>query len=420
MNKKAVLKKIVGPKGTETLRYLLQNAKYVKSVAAGCTGKIETAFPYQVFQDEGHHLFFGYYDLQQMNTDCTRMLAHRIKKGAIVGKDVAEIGWIDVSSGAFHKVAETPAWCWQQGSRLRWHPFNENWIVFNNTVDGAHITEAWDIQKGNCVMRIPRALYDIDPLFKYGLSVNFSRLQRLRPGYGYSDLPDSTVKENAPEQDGIFYVDIATGETELLVTLKELAQGINGDDQHHYINHISISPDGKRFMFFHIRTALGNSMWRTRLCVYDIADKELKCLEEELIVSHYCWKDSNKILITLVGGRYFLYDVSTMAKTELRYPELSHDGHPVYMRDSRTILTDTYPLENSMQHLFCVDEYDGQGRMIAKLYSDPRLYLEKRCDLHPRVTPDDRFVTVDSTFSGCKKSIVLFKIDGLENNICQK
>lgn len=417
MNKKALLRKIVGPTGTEILRYILQNAKYMKSVSEGYFGRIESGMPYHVYQEDKHHLFFGYYDLQQLSADHTKMLAHRVAQKATAGKDTAEIGWIDVHSGAFHKIAETPAWCWQQGSRLRWHPLNEKQIIFNSTFSGRHVTEVWDIEKECLVTRFPRAVYDIDAQFRYGLSVNFSRLQRLRPGYGYCDLPDLTQEEHAPTQDGVFLVDIASGETQLLISLKELAQGISGSDQQHYVNHISISPDGNRFLFFHIWTTKAASMWRTRLCIWNFTTGELRCLEDELTVSHYCWKDNNQLLVSAVGGRYYLYNIENMTKRELAYPELSHDGHPAYMKDAQTILTDTYPLENSMQHLFCINENSGESRMIAKLYSDPRLYLEKRCDLHPRLTPDNQIVTVDSTFFGCKKSIVLFEMDKLGGDI---
>ena len=44
------------------------------------------------------------------------------------------------------------------------------------------------------------------------LSLDFSRLHRLRPGYGYSNLPDETKDELCPNKGCIWKVNVATGE----------------------------------------------------------------------------------------------------------------------------------------------------------------------------------------------------------------
>ena len=37
-------------------------------------------------------------------------------------KTGAQLCWVEEDTGIFHPIAETRAWCWQQGCRLRWHP----------------------------------------------------------------------------------------------------------------------------------------------------------------------------------------------------------------------------------------------------------------------------------------------------------
>ena len=85
------------------------------------------------------------------------------------------------------------------------------------------------------------------------------------------------------------------------------------------------------------------------------------------------------------------------------------DGHPTFCADGHRFLTDTYPLAGSMQQLFLCDQEGASHTPICQLYADPRLFEEKRCDLHPRLTPDNEIVTIDSTFREGKRSVVLLR-----------
>lgn len=125
---------------------------------------------------------------------------------------------------------------------------------------------------------------------KYGLNVNYDRLQRLRPGYGYSCFTDKTVGMSVPENEGIVRYNIETGESKLLVSLKELADRVTtSDDVEHYINHISASPSGKKSYSFTWWSSTHTTKWYMRLYIADIETGELTCVEDDCIISHYCW-----------------------------------------------------------------------------------------------------------------------------------
>jgi len=413
MSLKSTAKKILGPNGVERLRACRQSGKYAKALLMRNAHFIETDRPYRIYGQAGKHVFFGYYDLQQFNARHDLLLAHVVDEKAVACVDPAEICVIERESGNIRKIAQTYAWCWQQGSRLRWHPFEEAALLFNTVRDNEYRMEFWNADTGKKTGEWPFACYDIDPDFTYGLSLNFSRLQRLRPGYGYSALPDPTEGEAAPATDGIFRCDLAAGSRELIVSLHDLAarcEDMQGRDQH-YINHISIAPNGKRFLFFHLWTKSAASPWKVELYVAAPDGSGLRRLEGSgEKISHYCWKNDTILLTTTSDGVYAEYDTETGKKTVLPVPQLCHNGHPTYFADQTTIVTDTYPLGKERQHLFLIGR-DGAGyREIANLFSDPRLYGEKRCDLHPRLSTDERLLTIDTTCFDRRRCILEFDL----------
>lgn len=411
MHIKNQIKKIIGAKGVTFLKTVNQEKKYITSMALHTSGCINTEFPYRVYEKENSHLFFGYYDLQQFNVKQDKLLAHAVPINKDACKVPIDICWIDRVSGSIHTIAQSKAWCWQQETRLRWLPGENDYVMFNDVGESNYCAKIYDIEHNSCKCVLPCALYDVTPDLKKGLSINFSRLQRLRPGYGYSSLPDKTESIAAPSDDGIFLLDIESQRRTLIISLKQLADEVSvSADMQHYINHVSISPDGTKFMFFHLWTKNSNEQWKNRLCVADIDGNNLRCLETEGLVSHYCWKNNDEILITWSKGGYFIYNIKTGERKHYDHPTLQQNGHPSYFRDRDLFVTDTYPQEKSMQQLF-MDNASGDGyKKIASLYSDPRLFDEKRCDLHPRLSRDESAVTVDSTFKSKKRSIIEFKL----------
>ncbi|MCD7777447.1 MAG: hypothetical protein LUH47_02970 [Clostridiales bacterium] len=92
----------------------------------------------------------------------------------------------------------------------------------------------------------------------------------------------------------------------------------------------------------------------------------------------------------------------------MKNENLTHDGHPSFYGDEKYFISDTYPLAYDMQTVFEYDFMNNKYRPLIILYSDPRLYEEKRCDLHPRVSKSEKYITIDTTFeNGCKEILLL-------------
>lgn len=417
-NIKTKIKAIIGTKNVSRLKIVKSHVNHIKNhsnwskLSIDCSDwELE-----RIIKINNKHVFFGYYDIQQLNKKQDKALIHVLDRKAVAGKSPICIKWVDLKNGNIHDITTSMAWSWQQGCRLRWHPLLEDTVILNNCVDGKYVTEVWSIKnnKSTLLNRYPVAFYDIDSNFQYGISVNFSRLQRLRPGYGYTNLQDNTMNEFVPVNDGIWRYDFETGKNKLLYSLKDLVDLTpEAKGKWNYVNHVSFAPDGKQFMFFHIWTEGPESRWKLKLYISDIHGKELQCIEEEQITSHYCWRNNDELLTTTVGfggtrSYYNMYVISNLEKKVIDSGNLLYDGHPSYLPDKEQFISDTYPLDGGMQQLFSINRNGSEYKRICTIYSDDRYFGEKRCDLHPRVTEDGQRISIDSNCSGVR-SVYLLK-----------
>ena len=366
---------------------------------------------YRLLSLKNQHVFFGYYDLEPYDIDRKRLLAHVVDRYANPLNDKAKIVYFD-DNDCVNEIEETQAWCWQQGARLRWNPKNNDEVFFNDVSKGKYVLKCTNIKSKKSRV-ISDAVYDITNDAKSGITLNFSRLQHLRPGYGYSIIPDNTMFEKAPKQDGVFHVDLTTGEKTILYSLSELAESVNGD-YFHYINHICISPDNRKFIFFHLWTKGPGKPWYTRLYVSDINGKRLKLLDEKHVVSHYCWQNNSEIIVTTSEGFYYRLNVENASMKRIASDWLNVDGHPSIV--CKSVLTDTYPQKDRTQRIYTTGIDGSNGKQVLSVYSEPTLFGEKRCDLHPRVT-DNRIVTIDTTVRNGVRSVLTFELkrEDLEN-----
>lgn len=413
MHIKSAIKVALGERNFERIKWLRQNVYYIKDYLCHNIQKIDAKTEFKIYEEKDSNVFFGYYDIPQINNYGDKLLVHILPRNAQVGKDRAIIGYIDRTSGKICEIASTLAWSWQQGSRLRWNPVTENQLMFNSFDGNDYCLEVWDILSHRKIHEYPYPMYDIDNTFTYGLTLNFSRLQRLRPGYGYCNCPDETITAKAPQEDGIFKYMFTNNCYSQLISTYELAKYKHVDKKYNnYLNHISIAPDGEHFIFFHIWTEKEYLGRRTALYVMDKDGSNIVCLEDEEIVSHYAWRNEEEVLITTTCGKYRIYNILNKKKQDIKLIGKTLDGHPGFLCEN-LIISDTYPQHRSQQELFTFDILEGKRNIIANIFSDPRLYGEKRCDLHPRIDSQRGIITVDSTLNTDKRCVLEFNVDQL-------
>ena len=411
MGIKASVKKLIGAKNEYRVKVLKAHVKYLRTRKNTgirmCSARWGEP---KVYSLPDRHVFFGYYDLRQWKDG--KLLVTTVPLKAQTARDPARLCWVEEDTGTFYQIAHTRAWCWQQGSRLRWHPVLPDTVMYNDVEGDRYVCRVVHLEKGPVAVH-PRALYDVTPDGRFGLSLDYARLQRLRPGYGYDTLPDRSVGVCVPEEDGLIRVDLQTGEQKVLVSYRELVErSPEAASYENYVNHISVAPDGRRAMFFHLWKK--DRRWDGRLYTVRLDGAELTCVAEGIIPSHYCWQGADRLMFTSVGfggtaSYYHSYDLTTGKLERLPGDHLKRDGHPTFFPEGGRFLSDTYPLEGSVQRLF-LSGTDGTGyEPVCEAYSDPRMFDERRCDLHPRLSPDGRCITIDTTFLDGKRSVLLLR-----------
>lgn len=362
------------------------------------------------------HHFFGYYEKSPWNASQTLMLAHEtdFNDRPPGPDDACRIGVIHLADKRFEPLGESLAWNWQQGAMLAWHPADpEHTFVHNDREQGVAVGIVRDTN-GRILQRYARPIYALSPDGRLAWSLDFARLARHRPGYGYAGIADAHENEHAPADDGLHLVELESGRSTLIVSLHELAQRAPTPamaGEFHWLNHIQPSPHGSRIAFFHLWRE-GDKGWGVRLYTCKPDGAELACALDTGRISHYDWLDEDHILVwarrTEGGERFLLVDVRNGKYQVYGEGVLTEDGHDTFSPDRRWVLNDTYPDRHDMRTLMLVSWPEGRRIDIARAYSPKSSWWgEIRCDLHPRWSRDGQQVCVDSVHEGTRQMYVV-------------
>jgi hypothetical protein len=355
------------------------------------------------------HCFFGYYDIPAFSQDGRYHLCHKVSFWDRLPEkqDVAKIGMIDLNTKEFIELAETTAWCFQQGSMLQWHPVDSNRkIIYNTRQNGNYHGVIQDIQDGTkSILDLPVA--NVDPTGKYALSVNFDRMFDFRPGYGYAGITDKYKNAAAPQEDGVFLIDLVTGKAKLILSLYDIREitkpTIPGQNSKILINHITFNSDGSRFVFLVRNFPTEETKWKTCVVTVNTDGSEPYVLLSYDMASHYWWKDSNNLMIYANGNMshqlYILKD-KTKEYEVLDADFFVKDGHCSYSPDQRWLLYDSYPDKENYRHLYLYNIEQHKGVTLGSYYSYPHITGDFRCDLHPRWNRTGDRISFDSIHEG--------------------
>ena len=376
----------------------------------------------------GHH-FVGYYGISPWNASGSRLTCLEADFGdRLVGADDrASICLIDTTSGALRRVAETAAWNLQQGAMLHWLPTApEREVIYNDRVDGKLVSVVLDVE----TLRrrtIDRPVYAVSPDGRRAVSVNFDRLRRIRPVTGYAGGDAGAPLVNRPADDGLFHVDLASGEARLLVSVDAACRAAEPPDavrdQPLWLEHALFSRgDGRRVFLMARAFDPASRKLVSAPMVVDVAHDDAQGAAPRALLpwalqgaSHYDWLDDRRLVLTRSHGpaptdwHHLLIDTSSPDATPqvLAPGVLTRDGHCTVSPDGRWMVTDSYPDENRRQHLFVMDLQTGRAARLASLYAPPQYKGDWRCDLHPRWSRDSRRVCVDSTHAGIRQVYVV-------------
>lgn len=341
--------------------------------------------------------FFGYFDVHPWNESMEEMLLHEV--------DGDEVKISTYRHGEHTPLATSSTWNLQQGSRTQWHPTDET-ILFND-INSGDVVAKEITRSGELLNTFDRPIQAVHPDGTEFLSLNYDRLDRNRPDYGYG--PDTGPLPD-PGSDGLRRVKMDSGNEELLVSLESVIERADttASPDDHYLNHALYNPSGDQFVFLH--RWQGDDGRVSRLYASD-HDGNCRIVMDETVVSHYCWLSDSELFVwgrtREFGDGYHILDVDSGECEYVDALDEWGDGHPSLSPDGRYIVTDTYPDRKRQRHLLLYDREEDSVTELGRFFEPLDYTGETRCDLHPRWSPDGTAISFDSTHTGRRDSYVL-------------
>ena len=406
--------------------------------------KSEIYVPYKQITFGPNAHWFAYYDKNETDPTGRYVLAMRtsFEDRMPESTDTIEIGMVDTLDNCkWIKLGTSSAWGWQQGCQLQFLPGTKSEVIWNDRENGKYVSRIMDIYTKK-VRTIPMPVYAVSPDGKWAVTVDYARVNDMRPGYGYSGNADKYADQNFPSEAGIWKVDLTTGKTKLIISHADVMKIPNNldpefADAKHWFNHLLVSPDGQRFIFLHRwkypdkerrEKYRGVGGFGTRMFTASADGKGLRVIDPYNYTSHFIWSPDSKSVVAWTkiphiknGTNGFgFFDIADSNKENIKQVGkgvMLTNGHNTFLGNNpEWILNDTYPIgEKRQQTIYLYNTKTNKRYDIAKLHMSSKLFSPLRCDTHPRSTPDGKKVIVDSNHSG-KRQIYIFDVSSIISN----
>ena len=385
----------------------------------------QAGFPVRQITRGPRFHWFGYYDKLQFDASSRYVLTNQVpfEGRSPTADDEIRVGVIDTASGdSYRELGSTRAWNWQQGCMLQWIPDSREDVIWNDRVEGRFVSHIVNTRT-NKRRTIPAPIYTLSPDGRTALYPDFRRLNVTRPGYGYAGIPDPRPDVAAPDDAGIWSLDLASGKSRLLLSFAQVAaiphsfaEAAPKAGAKHWFNHLLYSPGGGRFIFLHRWRNPGQTGFNTRLFTASSAGKDLYELDAYGKTSHFIWRDDENILAwawtPASGDKFYLFKDRTPKVAVIGEGVMTVNGHCTYLPGNKWILNDTYPDRDRRQNVYLFNVASGKRMELGAFHSPPAYTGEWRCDTHPRFSPDGKKVVIDSPHNGGRQ-MYLIDISGV-------
>lgn len=404
------------PKIKKIIKRIYQRFFYTFSKKVKVKGNVKCVSP-----NDGKEYFFGYYDKSPWDASGKYMLC---MQADCTWKDVSpkeplNILLLDVSNNyAPTKIATSYSWNVQMGCMAQWlGPSFDKEVIYNDCRDGEYCSVILNVFTGEERV-IGAPIYSVSNDGEFALTLDFSRLYNLRPGYGYYNVAEKTKGVGLPNTTCIWYVNLKTAEVKPLLKYTDFAsfqprEEMLEERSIHKVNHIMISPNGKRFMVLY-RWFVSERKY-TRLITCNVDGTDMYLLNDDDMVSHCYWKDDNTIIAFENkkdgGPGYYLMKDKTSEYQHL-WKQYSNDGHPSYSPDRSIVVTDSYPNRRRIQDIKVLSDTKEDGIVVAEVLAPFKYDNNTRCDLHPRWSRNGKMICFDGCFYG-HRSLCVVESNGI-------
>lgn len=375
----------------------------------------KVGYPEQITDNGKEHLFASYYGINSFSQSekYVTVLETDLKYKIPTENDKATLGLVNLENNEFIPLAKTSAWNFQQGCMAHWLATSpDSLIIYNDVRNGKFVSVILNVHTKEEKKIIPYPVSAVSPNGKEAISINFGRIRITRPDYGYSgNGQDARTNEQFPENDGIFLIDLETGNSKLIVSIAQVKKMVPEVPEGglEYFNHTLFSRDGSKIFWLARATPNRNT---TSFTVNRDGTDLKRSFPDGWEGSHFDWLNGNELMVTAkYEAKQYAHVLFTVGKTNykrLGKGILDFDGHGTFSPNGKWMVTDTYPGEGMQeQKIFLMDMKTEAVLSLGRFQEPAEYHGGWRCDLHCRWSPSGDLIGFNSTQSGSRQVYIM-------------
>jgi hypothetical protein len=356
------------------------------------------------------HHFFGYYGICPWNKSGRHLvcLESAFQDRMPEPNETAAIGLVDSQTGRFTEVTRTQAWNLQQGAMLHWNPLNpENEIIYNDLEDNEVVSVIFNVESGKKHV-LPRAVSAVSHNGKWALSLTYGRMGRLRKVVGYGGAKDPNPDNPAPDNDGVFLMDLTTAKCQLAVSIARVYEQLLKkypllQDRHMWFNHTVFNKSDNRFFFLARANLPPDDRRYTAMFTANLDGSDLReAIAFDKGVSHFDWRNDKEIIATFsIDGPGRKHVLFTDGRTDYKIVGdgfLDSDGHCSFSPDGNWLITDRKNGRTMEQSLLVYNVNTKYKQVLCTYDMREKKYMsgDTRCDFHPRWSRSGDMICFDA------------------------
>ena len=360
------------------------------------------------------HFFASYYGINSWDgtNRYATILETPIKYRLSTENDPATLGMVDMNNNEFIPLAQTRAWNFQQGCMAHWLGFSpDSLIIYNDLRDGKFVSIILNVFTKKERL-IPYPVSAVSPNGKEAICINFARLRITRTDYGYGgDGQDSRKDISFPEDDGLFRVNLETGEAKLIVSIAQVKNLVPELEPEgiEYFNHTLFSRDGSKVFWLARAIPHRNT---TAFTVNRDGTNLQRCFPDGWSGSHFDWLNGDELMISAkYNQKIWGHVLFTVGKQDYRLLGgglLDFDGHGTFSPDEKWMVTHTYPDKHFHENKIYLMNMKTQAVLpLGRYLEPPEFHGYWRCDIHPRWSPNGKLIGFNSTHTGSRQVYVM-------------
>jgi hypothetical protein len=370
--------------------------------------------PVQITSNEKEHFLASYYGINSWSRDekYVTVLQTDIKHKLPDKNDPATLGLVDIKIKEFIPLTQTHAWNFQEGCMAHWLGTSpDSLVIFNDLREGKFVSVIINVYSKKEIKTIPYPVSAVSPDGKEAISINFSRLRITRTDYGYDgDGQDSKADVQFPENDGLFLVNLETGEAKLIVSIVQIREMVPTITKEgiEYFAHTRFSREGSKIFWLARAIPDRNT---TAFTVNRDGTNLQRCFPDNWGGSHFDWLNDKELMITAsFEGKqdaHILFTVGEQNFKRLGNGLLDYDGHGTFSPNGKWMVTDTYPSNGTREQKIYLMDMSTQAVLPLGRFREPNEYTGGsgfwRCDLHCRWSPIGDMIGFNSTYTGSRQ-----------------